>query len=498
MRMVLVHLLRMNGRNRCVLVLLPLLVLVGLLLAPSPMARANLTRQPTAARVATHAVAIEPPLGYYSPNTTIERRGEELWFLRPPYASVLAPNGDGTFTFTSGWLAGRLVYFTHNETGGASIMLLADGGTWQEFARSGEIYADLSLALRGELAGRLERTIATTNVPGALLYVHIPGQGMWMAARGVSNRAVGIPMVPHDRVRVASVSKMFVAVVILKLAEEGVLSLDDTVEQWMPLLVPNGAQITIRQLLNHTSGIYDYLDNYIVSAYVRDRARIWSVHELVTYGVTRPTYFAPGEPGRWAYSNTNYLLLGMIIEHATGTSVAQQVRWRILDPLGMHNTFFEPYEPVPGGVVRGYLGSDDSTDINMSVAWAAGGMASTVEDLGRFAQALFEGRLLNPEPLAIMHEFVGANGAWGQPHINYGLGLMQNVLPAGHGPDGQPRHFSLGLVRGHTGALAGYRTSLWYMPETGVTIVVAANQMYYNPNALATEVMQVVLGHLGR
>lgn len=468
---------------------------------------------PVAARTATppahHAgdyqpaaapVPVEPQPGYYSPNTTIEQRHNgEWWFVRPPYASLLRANGNGTYTFAEGWLAGKLMLFTPNEMGGLSIMLLGSDDTWNEFARQGELYTDLAPELRGALRRVLDTALADApNVPGAMLYVHIPGQGRWIGARGVAERERGIPMVPHDRFRVASISKVFVATVILQMVEEGTLSLDDTVEQWMPGLVPAGERITIRHLLNHTSGIYNYLDGPFVAAFLSDRARIWSQHELVTYAVSHPAYFAPGEPGRWYYSNTNYVLLSMIVEHATGTSVGQQVRWRIIEPLGLAHTSFEPYETSLPGVVPGYLSYENVSDINMSIVWGAGGVVSTVEDLGRFADALFRGGLLSPESLTEMHGFVGVDGAWGTRHLVYGLGLMQDNMSVAPYPNGQPRPDSQGLVRGHTGALAGYRAAMWYLPESGTVIVAGVNQMYYDTNIIVTAAMDEVLPYLDR
>ncbi len=438
-------------------------------------------------------IAIEPLLGYYSPNTIVELRSDGLWFVRPPYESPLVPTGDGSYYFTQGWLAGRLSYFSRNDAGGVSMMLLSDTGSWNEFARSGEIYNDLDPALAGRLAHILDQTIAETNVPGAILYVYLPGQGRWIGARGVSNVAQGIPMVPLDRIRIASVTKTFVATVILQLVSEGVLSLDDPVSKWLPGLVPNGNNITLRHLLNHTSGLYNYLDDGFVDLVLSDRSHIWSPQELVGYAVANPPYFAPGQAGRWHYSNTNYIVLGMVIERATGTPLAQQVRWRILEPLGMHNTYFDPDDGFGGGTVRGYVGGRDYTDLNMSFAWAAGGMVSTLEDLGRFMQALSGGALLDAQGMQSMHSFSDVYGAWGASQLTYGMGLMQDVMSVGPGPDGQPRPPGQGLVRGHTGGLTGYRSAMWYLPESRAVVIAAVNQMYYDPNILITSAMDEVL-----
>lgn len=447
--------------------------------------------------VQTAPVPIDPQLGEYSPNTLITQRGENLWFIRPPYESLLLPVGNGTFQLTEGWLANRLVCFASNEVGGVSIMLLSDDGDWHEFARSGEMFPDLNPVLVQELEQVLEEAISDPALPGVALYVQIPGQGVWVGTRGVSNRAMGIPMVPYDHFRIASITKPFVATVVLQLAAEGVLALDDTVEQWMPRLVPNGENVTIQQLLHHTSGLHEYLDDPLIDQAMAEPTYIWPHNRLVMEGVTQPPYFSPGAPGRWHYSNTNYVLLGMIVEHATGISLGQHIRSRILEPLGMQNTFFEPDEYVPGGVVRGYVGYADFTDVNMSFAWGAGNMDSTVEDLGTFADALFRGRLLTPAMMDSLLNFV-PSASWGTGHFAYGAGVMQDVMSIGPGLDGEERPLEQGMVRGHTGGLNGYRTAMWYLPFSGVTIVVAHNQMYRDPNVIATSTMDVVLNYLDR
>jgi D-alanyl-D-alanine carboxypeptidase len=422
-------------------------------------------------------------------------RGDQVWFVRPPYESQMVPRGDGTFVFTQGWLTNKLAYFTYNESGGISIMLMADDGTWHEFARSGEIYTDLDPALRGALAAVLDEAVANPNLPGAILYVYMPGQGIWVGARGVSDKAQGIPIVPQDRFRIASMTKPFVATVVMQLVEEGYLTLDDTVGQWMPGLIPNGEHITLRHLLNHTSGLYNYLDDAFVGMVLEDRGRIWRPQEIAMYAAVRPTYFAPGAAGRWHYSNTNYILLGMVVEHATGVSLEQQVYWRILQPLGMNETYFDPDSAQTGPIMRGYVGDRDYTDINLSFAWGAGGMVSTGEDMGRFARALFGGELLRPDTLAAMQTFDSGHGGLGASHFAYGLGMMQDVMSVGPGLDGQPRPEYQGMVHGHTGGLTGYRTAMWYLPENGAVIVVGLNQMFYDPNIIVTSTMDTILAY---
>lgn len=159
------------------LLLLPLVVLLsgaaGVLVAPPP----------------TYAAAAY--IGEYSPNTRIEMRGDTIWFVRPPYESRMLPTTDGVYIFEAGWLAGRAAKFVNNESGGVSILLRADDGNWNEFARSGEIYTDLDPSLRAALAHTVEDQIRLLGLPGAVLYVHIDGQGEYIVARGVAGSGAG-------------------------------------------------------------------------------------------------------------------------------------------------------------------------------------------------------------------------------------------------------------------------------------------------------------------
>jgi D-alanyl-D-alanine carboxypeptidase len=481
------------GQSLCHLLLLVLLLGVGGILPAQPAAAAErdtitVAEVPQAAPIPLEVVA--PFLGAYSPNTTIAWDNYTLWFIRPPFQSQLLPNGDGTYTFAHGWLSGTLMQFVPNESNGISVVLLSADGVWREFARSGEIYPDLSPELRRSLELLLDQKVADSRIPGTALYVNIPGQGMWLGARGLADQGRGIPMVPLDRFRIASATKTFVATVVLQLMQEGWLTLDDTVERWLPGMVPNGNRMNIRHLLNHTSGLYDYLDNGFVNRAMANPGRIWRPEEIVAAAVAHPPYFAPGDPGRWRYSNTNYILLGMIVERATGNPLVYEVRQRIINPLGLQNTFFDPEEINAAGVARGYVGRRDYTDINMSFVWAAGGMVSTAEDLGRFIKALSEGALLGPEALATMHSFMDVQGAWGSRDLIYGMGLMQSVL---HIETADPYHH--GVVRGHTGALTGYRTAMWYLPNSGITIVANVNQMYADPNDVLGDALDIILAH---
>lgn len=336
----------------------------------------------------------------------------------------------------------------------------------------------------------IDETSAGPNTPGITMLVNIPGQGRWIGASGLSDRVAQTPMQPGDRFRIASVTKMFIATMVLQLVEENILLLDHNVEQWLPGMVPNGHNITIRQLLSHTSGLYDYLDGGFENMYfAEDPPRVWQSHELVQWGVSHRPYFGPGEPGRWKYSNTNYILLGMIIEQSTHMPLVHELNHRIFEPLNLQNTFLEDYEEIPGGFVRGYIGDADYTYASLST-WAAGGIVSNAEDVGTFVQALFEGKLLGPEMLSEMQTFEDMAG-----YPVYGLGVTRNIEGLAIATQGvMPTDMQYQELRGHIGGLSGFKSVACYMPETGITIVVLINQMYTPVVPVAIKGLNVATG----
>ncbi len=324
------------------------------------------------------------------------------------------------------------------------------------------------------------------NSPAALLYVAAPDRGAWYSARGLADVATGRPATATSRFRIASVTKSFVAVVTIQLVEEGWLAYDQSVEDWLPGLMPGGHSISVRQLLNHSSGMPNYLTHNFVKRVRRYPQHNWNPYELIGEALRYPHRFAPGEAGRWEYSNTNYILLGLIIERATGNSLDHEIRHRIIEPLQLWQTSFAPPHTSDGGLLRGYVGPHDYTDINMSFAWAAGGMESSTADLGRYVAALYGGHLLSEASMARMIHDVGGMGIWGARDTHYGLGSIQRSFPAGAGRV---------LARGHTGALVGYRTAMWHFPESGVVIVAALNRFESDPDYLIERTLDSLVRH---
>ncbi|XVS64283.1 serine hydrolase domain-containing protein [Actinosynnema sp. CA-299493] len=301
-----------------------------------------------------------------------------------------------------------------------------------------------------------------------------------------------------DGFKMASNTKTVSATLVLQLVAERRIGLDDPVERWLPGVVPNGSAITLRMLLNQTSGLFDYLEDLRLQGLLTgQRPRAWTPAELVAVAVSHPPLFAPGE--RWDYSNTNYTLVGMVLEAATGRPYAELVERRILRPLGMDDTYLADgiglrgrhahgYEPdvahlgplLPPGmpVGDGFAGPRHHEHVNvtgmdLSPAWAAGGLVSTAEDWRRFLTALMSGRLVPRHLLAEMRDAVPQGGAGAN---GYGLGLMEVKT-------------SCGTVWGHSGGFPGYRSHN-YADVTGdrtVTVLMTTTFALAAPDAAAAQ-----------
>ncbi|GAA2425748.1 serine hydrolase [Streptomyces coeruleofuscus] len=281
------------------------------------------------------------------------------------------------------------------------------------------------------------------GLPGVAAKVRT-SKGSWRAEVGHADTATGRERSPRDHFRGASITKTFVATVLLQLEAEGRLSLDDTVERWLPGLVRgngyDGDKITLRQLLNHTSGIANYTDD---PAFVHDAAgpgfpeHRYDTHtpeELVAIALKYPPL--PDPETAPVYSNTNFVIAGMVIEKATGRSYAQEITRRIIRPLKLRGTSFpgtSPHMPKPHPVGYSRLHQDapdapihDATEQNMTWLGAAGDVISTSGDLNHFQRALIKGELLPPKQMAQMLDEVPAGGGLG-----YGLGVEFAQLSCG-------------------------------------------------------------------
>jgi D-alanyl-D-alanine carboxypeptidase len=296
---------------------------------------------------------------------------------------------------------------------------------------------------RRALQGDLDQMVATGAI--AALARLETASGVWAGASGLAELGRTRPAPVDGRFRVGSITKTFVATVVLQLVAERRINLDDSVERWLPGAIPNSAGITVRQLLQHTSGIFDYTNILLDSVpdYLRIRFQTFTPRELVALAAAQPPLFDPGTS--WSYSNTNYILLGLIIEQVTGRRYGAEVARRILRPLALHQTEVPGTAPnIPGPHPHGYVPVQqngqtvplDITLINPSAAWSAGEIISTTTDLNRFYRAQLRGRLL---PAAQLRDMLTPTGP-----IDYGLGIFRVVLAPGV------------TLWGHDGSIPGY------------------------------------------
>jgi D-alanyl-D-alanine carboxypeptidase len=314
--------------------------------------------------------------------------------------------------------------------------------------------------------------VVAAGVPGALLRVQ-EGHETEVAAAGVADLATSAALRPQARFRVGSITKTFVATVVLQLVGEQRLALDRPVGEWLPGLLANGDHISVRELLNHTSGLFNYTNDPRLSAGVVAN-RVWDPKELVAMAEDHPASFPPGSAH--AYSNTNYVVAGLLIEAVTHHRLAQELGRRIFQPLDLEDTSF----PNASGQISGYHAHGyvpatliptpdgkpfDVTGLNPSWVWGAGNVVSSAEDLSRFYRSLMGGKLLSPRLLQEMKTTVAIDPA--DPTSGYGLGIGRVQTPCG-------------VIWGHDGAVPGYEDAAYWNESTGRTVVVAET-MYPTP-----------------
>lgn len=302
------------------------------------------------------------------------------------------------------------------------------------------------------LRALLHRLTTVDGAPGAFVETR-DRRGSAVLTDGVADVERRTPLDPDSRFRIGSMTKTFTATALLLLVEEKRVHLDAPVERYLPGVVRghgnDGRRITVRQLLQHTSGLPDFLDHFDPRDIVMDPLAHRDPLDLVNIALAHPPESAPG--AGWSYSNTGYLLVGMIIERVTGNTYGEEIERRVIEPLGLSETSVPGDDPtIPGPHPRGYVrpGDDapllDITAVNPSVGGAAGGMISSGSDVNRFLGALLGGELLHPAQLREMMRTRPTGGSDGR---RYGLGLESKPLPRG------------GRYWGHTGDFLGYETA---------------------------------------
>jgi D-alanyl-D-alanine carboxypeptidase len=334
--------------------------------------------------------------------------------------------------------------------------------------------------------------LVAAGAPGAAAWVQ-DDHGSLQATGGLADLDTGRPMKARLRFRAGSLTKSLVATVVLQLVAEGRLSLADTLERWLPGILPYGDQVTIRQLLSHTSGVPQDWATIAQALYGSPEGRLhhWTPQALIALVADRPPNFPPGTA--WSYSNTGYILLGLVLETAGGATLAQELQRRIVEPLGLRHTYLPGNDrELPAPMSRGYSlrvgpGGEvldgpllDFTIQNPSWAWAAGGLVSNLEDLTRFFRALLGGRLLPPRLLAEMRTTVAVPPS-STPlpmYDRYGLGLLEVETPTGR------------LV-GQLGGIPGYLSMVLSTPDGRRQLGVMIN-LLAAPDAVYKAFMRVV------
>ncbi len=361
------------------------------------------------------------------------------------------------------------------------------------------VAAHAQTALKTELQAKLDEWHKAGTFPGATLGVVLANGESFGLAVGFSDRTAKTPMNPTDRMPAGSVGKTFAAATALQLIKEGRIGLDDKIEKYLGrepwfARLPNAKDITVRQLMNHTSGLvrYEFKDTFTKDL-TANPDKVWKPAELVAYLLDEK---APFEAGKgWDYSDTNYIVLGMIIEKVTGWKFYDEANRRVLKPLKLTETI--PQDgPRLARLVQGYAGPNNpfgGTDemlvngkfaINPQFEWTGGGYASTARDLALWAKRLYEGKAFSPELLPQVVDGVAAPILGRE--TKYGLGVII-------------RKTTIGTSYGHSGFFPGYMTDMAYFPEQKVAVAVQVNTSVGRSlgkplSRVLVEVMEVIAG----
>ncbi|GLU50391.1 serine hydrolase domain-containing protein [Nocardiopsis ansamitocini] len=337
---------------------------------------------------------------------------------------------------------------------------------------------------RASLQERLDEVVTegSSGVVAELVVTGPGGSDVWTGTSGTADRATGAPIDQGAHFRIASISKPFLATVLLELVGEGRVELDGTVEEYLPGLLNRGDEVTLRMLLSHTSGIYSFSRSMPPVLGTPDRQ--WRPEELVAIANEHEFVFEPGQGG--GYSNTNYVLVAMVIEKVTGVPYDQEVSRRLLEPLGLDQTFIPSTVDMPAPVLHAYLpvrafpGAEpepaEITEFNPTRWYGTAQIVSTVADVNHFYTELLGGKVLDPPELAQMLTVQGLS-----PQQGYGYGL---------GP--HQRRLSCGVqVWMHSGHIPGYRTWTVHSEDRHFTMFQA--RFDADPDAPAWSVIETAL-----
>ncbi len=363
------------------------------------------------------------------------------------------------------------------------VVLAGCGGDDAGDRRAEPAAERLARALQAKLDAKREEY----DVRGITASVAFPDGSRWSGASGLADAELRRPMAPDTPMPIASVTKPLTAALAVALAQEGRLSLDDPLSRWVPRF-PNARNITLRQLLNHTSGLFNVDEDVAYGeAVVGQPSRAWTPAMVLQY--VRKPYGPPGSV--WHYSDTNYTLMGLVLQRAGGTGVAESLHRLVLDEHGMQDAALGPEEPAPPGTARGYdpvgppappPGRYVPFRSAASSEWTAAGVVATAPGVATWGRELFAGRVVDRRGLREMLRFVDTGED--SYYAKYGLGVAQ-------------RHIVDRDIVGASGRFWGYNSELWHDPATRATVAVLWNDtlLLRSPD-VADSLLEVV--RLGR
>lgn len=303
-------------------------------------------------------------------------------------------------------------------------------------------------------------SMASSGTPGMAVGVWIPGRGNYIRTFGTADVKTGARFALRDHVRIASITKTFTATVILELVDRHRLKLTDHLSQFVHD-IPNGSEITVKELLNMTSGVYDFTnDPTFLANYQADPTAPFGPANALAIVRRHAPSFAPGTGVE--YSDSNYILLELIAQRVTGVSIRNLIQRRVIVPLGLTHTSYPVTPAMPAPFAHGYFSENgalrDVTRSNPNTAGGAGAIISTLHDLKLWAKALATGTLLSPATQALRLQTVSLGGVPGKIELRYGLGIL-----------------TVNGFIGHNGAILGYGTAMFYFPKTHATFVIEGN-----------------------
>ena len=313
--------------------------------------------------------------------------------------------------------------------------------------------------LKVQIDETISETLGITNVPGVIAGVWIDGIGYYCTSAGISNIITHEAMETDFNFRIGSITKTFTAILVLQIADEGLIELDEPIQTYLPEKnIPRGDEITIRMLGDMTSGLFSYtFDSIFGSIFLENPNKVWLPDSLLARAFSHPNLFDPGT--EFFYCNTNTVILGLLIEKLTGKPVSEVIEDRILVPLAMNNTLWPHGSFLPSPYPHGYTCQTidgkmaDATYWNPSWAYTAGQLISNIFDLKKHIESVARGGLISAEMFDEQQQWIDL-----PPKGKYGFGLT----------------YKNGWV-GHNGSLPGFNTAMYRHEEAGVTIVINVN-----------------------